>query len=142
MASREDTPATGMPPNVTRHVPWRSRTLERTVDVDSRRVGAVALVKTRGLGSVTIFTKNGEPLGRSGDDLFDSSGRHVARLNGTKAFGPSGRYLATLAGDRLVFRSSDSAVIGSSFARRAASGSAHGRAAGSAIWGDEPNFDR
>ena len=89
-----------------------------------------------------IHTKNGEPLSRSGDDLFDSSGRHGARLRGTNAFGPSGRYVGSLAGDRLVYRSADSVVIGSSFVRRAGSGSAHARAAGSAIWGDEPKFDR
>jgi hypothetical protein len=89
-----------------------------------------------------IHTKNGEPLRRSGDDLFDASGRHVARLSGIKAFGPSGRYVGTLTGDRLVYRSTDSAVIGSSFVRRAGSGSAQARAVGSAVWGDEPKFDR
>lgn len=91
---------------------------------------------------MTIYTKNGEPLSRSGDDLFDSSGKHVARLSGTKAFGPSGQYVGTLVDDRLVYRSTDSAVIGSSFVRRAGSGSAQARAVGSAIWGDEPKLDR
>ena len=63
---------------------------------------------------MTIYTKNGEPLHQSGHDLFDSSGRHVARVNGTKAFGPMGRYVGTIVGDRLVYRNTDSAVIGSS----------------------------
>jgi hypothetical protein len=91
---------------------------------------------------VMVYTKNGEPLSHSGDDLFDSSGKHVARLSGTKAFGPSGQYVGTLVGDRLVYRSTDSAFIGASFVRRAGSGNAQARKAGLAIWGDEPKLDR
>ncbi len=86
----------------------------------------------------TIYTKNGRPLRVSGDDLFSKSGKHVAKVRGNKAYGPDGRYVGTLVGNRLVYRSTDSSAIGSPFAPRAGSGSATADAAGSALWGDEP----
>ena len=86
----------------------------------------------------TICTKNGRPLHVSGDDLFSGSGEHVARLTGEKAYGPDGRYVGTLVGDRLVYRSTDSATIGSPFARRRLAGSGSAPAAPSALWGEEP----
>lgn len=89
-----------------------------------------------------IYTKNGEPLARRGDDVFDARGRHVARLRGTKAFNTHGRYVATLVGDRLVYRSTDSASIGGVFAPSVGSPFAHARAVGAALLGDEPDFDR
>jgi hypothetical protein len=89
-----------------------------------------------------IHTRDGEPLARGGDDLFDASGRHVARLRGAKAFGPDGRYLGTLVGDRLVYRGTDSAVIGPPFTRRVGSPFAQARTVGSALLGQEPRFDR
>src|SRR5688500_8597645 len=70
----------------------------------------------RGYPVSTIYTKIGRPLRVSGDDLFSKSGQHVARLRGSKAYGPDGRYVGTLAGNRLVYRSTDSASIGSPFA--------------------------
>jgi hypothetical protein len=89
-----------------------------------------------------LYTKNGEPLEQRGDDIFDSRGRHVARLCGAKAFNSRGRYVATLVGDRLVYRSTDSASIGSVFAPRVGSPFAGARRAASALLGEEPNFDR
>jgi hypothetical protein len=86
----------------------------------------------------TIYTKEGRPLHASGDDLFSRSGTHVARLRGDKAHGPDGRYVGTLVGDRLVYRSTDSASIGLAFARRASSGFATATSVGSALWGEEP----
>jgi hypothetical protein len=76
----------------------------------------------------------------SGDDLFSRSGKHVARLNRSrkKAYGPDGKYVGTLVGDRLIYRSTDSAAIGSPFARRAMAGHARANHAGTAQWGDEP----
>jgi hypothetical protein len=85
-----------------------------------------------------LYTKNGKPLRLSGDDIFDRSGRHVGRRRGDKVYGPDGRYAGTIVRDRVVYRSTDSATIGSAFAPRAASGSASANHAGSAMWGDEP----
>lgn len=89
----------------------------------------------------TVYTKNGAPLSRRGDDLFDQSGRHVARLRGDKAFGLSGEYVGTMVSGRLVYRSTDSSQIGPSIAPRAGAGSAAAPRADSALAGDEPTFD-
>jgi hypothetical protein len=86
----------------------------------------------------TLYTKEGRPLRQSGSDLFARSGTHVAKVKGKKAYGPDGRYVGTLVGNRLVYRSTDSATIGSPFAQRAHAGTANASAAGSAMIGDEP----
>lgn len=85
-----------------------------------------------------IHTKDGRPLHQSGDNLFANSGTHVAKLRGEKAFGPDGRYVGTLVGDRLIYRSTDSASIGSPFVQIPRAGYASGRVAGVASWGEEP----
>lgn len=87
-----------------------------------------------------IYTRDGRPLSRQGDDVFTTSGTHIGRASGDRVFGPGGDYIGTLDGDRLVYRSTDSASMGSPFAPAAGSGSAAGNAAASAIWGDEPNI--
>lgn len=84
-----------------------------------------------------LYTKDGQPLRLSGDDIFDRSGRHVGHRRGNKIFGPDGRYAGTIVGDRVVYRSTDSAAISSPFTPRAASGFASAHRAGSALWGDE-----
>lgn len=85
-----------------------------------------------------LFTKNGRPLRRSGDDLFAKSGSHVARLRGNYAFGPDGKYVGTIVGDRLVYRSTDRARIGSPYVQRPHAASAAARRVQSALWGEEP----
>lgn len=86
----------------------------------------------------TIYTKDGRPLSRSGDDLFSRSGEHVARLRRDKAFDSNGRYVGTLVSNRLIYRSTQSAAVGPPFAKRSRAGTASANAAGSALWGDEP----
>lgn len=86
----------------------------------------------------TLYTKEGRPLRQTGDDLFSQSGTHVAKLKGKKAYGPDGQYVGTLVGSRLVYRSTDSASIGSPFAQRAHAGTANASAVGSALLGGEP----
>lgn len=88
-----------------------------------------------------LYTKSGRPLTRSGDDLFNSSGKQVGRIQGNRVFDPHGRYVGTVDGDIVVYRSTDSAVLGSAYAPSARAGSATAPRAGSAIWGDEPPFD-
>jgi hypothetical protein len=85
-----------------------------------------------------LHTKNGKPLTVSGDNIFDRSGRHVGRRRGDKVYGPDGRYAGTIVGDIVVYRSTDSASIGSPFASSARAGSAQATRAGSALWGEEP----
>lgn len=87
-----------------------------------------------------IYTKNGRPLKVSGQDLFSRSGKHVARMRNDKAYGPDGRYVGTIVGDRLIYRSTDSASISSPFAPRASAGHAYANHAATAAWGDEPSI--
>ncbi|MEX2289496.1 MAG: hypothetical protein WD794_04105 [Mycobacteriales bacterium] len=88
--------------------------------------------------SERLYIKNGAPLKLSGDNVFDRNGRHVGRRRGNKIYAPNGRYAATIVGDRAVYRSTDSASVGSPFATSASAGSASADRAGSAMWGDEP----
>lgn len=85
-----------------------------------------------------MYTKEGRPLKVSGHDLISRSGEHVARISGSKAYGPNGEYVGTIVGDRLIYRSTDSAAISSPFAPRAVAGHASANHAASASWGDEP----
>jgi hypothetical protein len=87
---------------------------------------------------MSLYTKNGKPLTVNGDDIFDRSGRHVGRRRGDKVYGRDGRYAGTIVGDTVVYRSTDSASIGSAFAPSARVGSAQANRVGSALWGDEP----
>jgi hypothetical protein len=87
-----------------------------------------------------LYTKNGVPIRQSGSDLFDCRGRQVARMHGNKAYGPDGRYLATLTGNRLVHRSADSVSRPFSFTPRHVVGFSVVSVVGVAISGDEPNF--
>jgi len=89
----------------------------------------------------SLYTKNGRPLTVSGKSVFGPDGREVGRISGSKVFGPNGRYVGTIAGNRLVYRSTDSASIGSSYAPSRRAGSARANSAGGAIWGDEPRID-
>jgi hypothetical protein len=87
-----------------------------------------------------LYTKDGRPLQVSGSNVYSRSGKHVGHISGDKIYDPNGRYAGTIVGDRVVYRSTDSATIGSPTSSAARAGSAAANAAGSAIWGDEPNF--
>lgn len=87
-----------------------------------------------------MYTKNGRPLQVSGDIVYSKSGQVVGRIDGNRVMSPKGRYVGTIDGDRLVYRSTDSAVVGGPFAVARSAGSAMARAAGAAIWGDEPDI--
>lgn len=87
-----------------------------------------------------LYTKNGRPLQVSGETVYSRSGTVVGRIRGNKVYGTDGRYVGTITGDRLVYRSTDSAGIGSSFAAANRAGSAKANRAGSAVWGDEPDI--
>lgn len=89
-----------------------------------------------------LFTKDGQPLKVSGDIVYSRSGAVVGRLRDNKVFGTDGRYVGTVVGDRLVYRSTDSAAIGSPFAAASRSGSGSASSAGAGIWGDEPKIPR
>lgn len=87
-----------------------------------------------------LYTKNGIPLQVSGEKVYSRSGKIIGIIKGQKLYGTDGRYVGTIAGDRLVYRSTDSAGVGSTFSSANRAGSAKAHRAGSAIWGDEPNI--
>lgn len=86
-----------------------------------------------------IYTKNGRPLQVLDDKVYSRSGVIIGRINGSMVYGTDGRYVGSILGDRLVYRSTDSAGIGGSFA--ASSLAATGRAsnAASGVSGEEPD---
>jgi hypothetical protein len=87
---------------------------------------------------MTIYTKNGRPLHRSGDNLFSSSGAHVAKLNGSKAYDSDGKYVGTLVNQRLIYRSMDSTSRGSPFAKTSQAGFANAKGVSVSAMGEEP----
>lgn len=87
-----------------------------------------------------MYTKNGKPLEVSGDIVYSRSGKVVGRINGSKVLSPNGRYVGSIDGDRLVYRSTDSAVIGSPFSISNRAGFGRANAAGLAMWGEEPDI--
>jgi hypothetical protein len=89
---------------------------------------------------MNLYTKNGRPLQVSGENVYSGSGEVVGRIRGDKVYGIDGRYVGTIISDRLVYRSTDSAGIGSAFSAANRAGSARANVAGSAIWGDEPDI--
>ena len=87
-----------------------------------------------------LYTKNGRPLEVSGDNVFSGSGTIVGRIRNDKVYGDGGEYVGTIVGDRLVYRSTESATVSSPFSAANRAGTGRANAAGSAIWGDEPNI--
>ena len=87
-----------------------------------------------------LYTKNGRPLQVSGETVYAASGKVVGRIRSTKVFGPNGKYVGTIIGDCLVYRSTDSATLGSTFSVGNRAGFARARRASSAIMGDEPDI--
>jgi hypothetical protein len=89
---------------------------------------------------MNLYTKNGRALQVSGDNVHSNSGVFVGRIRGNKVFSTNGRYVGTITGGRLVYRSTASASIGSSCSSSNKAGSGRANAAGSGVWGDEPNI--
>lgn len=87
-----------------------------------------------------LYTKNGRPLQVSGNIVYSKSGKVVGRIQGEKVFGTNGRYIGTIVNDRLVYRSTQSATISSSFTAANRAGTARANRVGSAIWGEEPDI--
>ncbi|WP_373568691.1 4-fold beta flower protein [Pseudomonas sp. efr-133-TYG-103a] len=89
---------------------------------------------------MALYTKNGIPLQVSGTTVYSRSGKVVGRIRGDKVFGTDGRYVGSIVGDRLVYRTTHSSAVGSSFASASRAGTAKAQRAGSAISGEEPTI--
>ncbi len=87
-----------------------------------------------------LYTKNGRPLQVSGDIVYNRSGKVVGRIKRDEVYGTDGRYVGTIVSGRLVYRSTDSAGVGSPFSSANHAGTAKANRAGSAVWGDEPDI--
>jgi hypothetical protein len=87
-----------------------------------------------------LYIKNGRPLQVSGDIVYSRSGKVVGKINNNKVYGTDGHYVGTIVGDRLVYRSTDSASVGSTFSASNRAGTARANHTRSAISGDEPNI--
>lgn len=55
----------------------------------------------------------------SGNTVYSRSGPPVGQINGNKVIGTGGRNVGTIVDDRLAYRSTDSACIGSPLPRQA-----------------------
>ena len=89
---------------------------------------------------MNLYTKNGRPLQVAGDKVYSGSGQIVGRIKEDGVFETDGRYVGTIVNDRLVYRSTHSARIGSPFAAANRAGTGRAHHAGSGLWGDEPNI--
>jgi len=87
-----------------------------------------------------LYTKNGRPLQRDGEQLFAGSGIYLGVIHGNFVFDTSGRYAGTIDGDRVVYRAIDSARIASPTVAAPRVGLAAVNAVPAAIIGDEPPF--
>jgi len=87
-----------------------------------------------------LYTKNGRHLQVSGNMVYSGSGIVIGRIDGNKVFGPNGGYVGTLVNDRLVYRSTDSALIKSVFSASNKAGTGKANHGCSSIWGEEPNI--
>lgn len=87
-----------------------------------------------------LFTKRGRPLQRDGDKLYARSGKYLGRIKGRYVFDTSGKYAGTIDGDRVVYRSMDSARVAAPSVAAARIGLAAINAIPAAILGDEPPF--
>lgn len=87
-----------------------------------------------------LYTKNGRPLQLSDDKVNSRSGAYVGRIVDGKVYGPHGRYVGTIDGDRLVYRSSEGARVVGATAAGNRGGTGAGNRGASGIWGDEPQI--
>ena len=85
-----------------------------------------------------LFTRDGAPLGVSGTDVFDRSGRQVARRHGDRLHGPDGAYRATIIGDRVVYRPADNVEVAARFIPRILLGPRLADRPRAGVRGDEP----
>lgn len=89
---------------------------------------------------MSLYTKNGKPLHVVGSKVYSKSGKIVGKISGNKVFGPNGRYVGTIVNDRLVYRSTHSSSVGSTFSSGNRGGIGKGNRGSAGVWGEEPKI--
>ena len=87
-----------------------------------------------------LYTKSGRLLQLVEDHLYARSGRYLGCVGGRKVFDLEGRYAGSIVGDRVVYRTIDSAAVGAASRLTACEATTRANAKGSAVWGIEPPF--
>jgi hypothetical protein len=88
-----------------------------------------------------LYTRSGRLLQRSGNQLHSRSGRYLGLLRNGKVFDPTGRYCGTIVGDRIVYRTIDSAAVVAASTAVECPATTKANRTGSSIWGTEPPFE-
>ena len=88
-----------------------------------------------------MHTKNGKPLQVSGSTLYSGSGQVLGRVRDARLFDQDGRYVGTVVGDRLVFRSAERSKVAPAFtAAKCPPRALKSRARAAMLRGDEPDL--
>jgi len=87
-----------------------------------------------------LYTKSGRLLQVRGEHVHARSGRYLGLVHCGKVFGPDGRYCGTIVGDRVVYRTIDSAAGAAASDAAACPSSTDPNRKGSPVWGREPPF--
>jgi hypothetical protein len=87
-----------------------------------------------------LYTKRGLLLQRIDNLIYSRSGRYLGQVENQRVFDPNGRYCGTIVGDRVVYRTTDSAAVSTESAAAPHTASAHASNKGSSVWGIEPPF--
>jgi hypothetical protein len=87
-----------------------------------------------------LYTRSGRLLQLSGNHLHSRSGRYIGQIKHGKVFDPDVRYCGTIVGDRIVYRTIDSAMSIPAEVFPACAATSHANRTGSSIWGTEPPF--
>lgn len=87
-----------------------------------------------------LYTRSGQLLQYFGNRLYSRSGRYLGLLQNGKVFDPDGRYCGTIVGDRIVYRTIDSANSSTASVAEACPAATGANRTGVALWGTEPPF--
>ncbi|HEY3339113.1 MAG TPA: hypothetical protein VGK18_11460 [Propionicimonas sp.] len=75
-----------------------------------------------------------------GNNLHSRSGAFLGQLINNKVYDAEGRYCATVVGDRVVYRTIDSAATAGVIEGTVVPASVTPNRSGTSLWGREPNF--
>ena len=87
-----------------------------------------------------LYTRSGRLLQLVGNHLHSRSGNYLGQIRNGKVFDPNGRYAGTVVGDRVVYRTIDSAATVDASAEAVCPPATKGNRTGSSLWGIEPTF--